>query len=223
MKKGKIIVIEGSDCSGKETQAKKLEARLKKKGKKVAYFSFPNYKAETGKIIGGPILGIPDIGKSYFKDVSSLDPYVASLYYAADRRFHIEELHKAIENNEYIILNRYIPSSMAHQGGKIQNKEARKKFYQEIEYLEYEILSLPKPNIIFFLYVPIEVSCKLLEQRGNADKAETNIQYLQNAMQAYQELAKLYKYCIIDCTSKKQLRDIDDIHEEIYQKLFERI
>ena len=134
-----------------------------------------------------------------------------------------QELHKAIENNEYIILNRYIPSSMAHQGGKIQNKEARKKFYQEIEYLEYEILSLPKPNIIFFLYVPIEVSCKLLEQRGNADKAETNIQYLQNAMQAYQELAKLYKYCIIDCTSKKKLRDIDDIHEEIYQKLFERI
>ena len=219
MKKAKIIVIEGSDCSGKETQSQKLIERLKSNGKKVAYFSFPNYEVETGKIIGGPLLGIPSIGKSYFKDISSLDPYVTSLYYAADRRFHLGSLNYAIENNDYIILNRYTSSSMAHQGSKINDKSSRKKFYQDIEYLEYEILKLPKPDKIFFLYVPIEISCDLLKQRGDLDKDEKNRKHLQKSLEIYQELAEIYHYCVINCIFKNQLRNIEDIHNEIYKEI----
>lgn len=219
MKKAKIIVIEGSDCSGKKIQSQKLVERLKDKGKKVAYFSFPDYEVETGKIVGGPLLGIPSVGKSYFKDLSLLDPYVTSLYYAADRRFHLEELNYAIENNDYVILNRYTSSNMAHQGSKISDKSLRKKFYQDIEHLEYEILKLPKPDKIFFLYVPVEISCDLLRQRGDLDKAERNQKHLQKSLEVYQELAKIYHYCVISCAFKHQLRDIEDIHNEIYKEI----
>ena len=70
MQKGKVIVIEGTDCSGKETQSKLLEEKLKKKGKKCKRFSFPMYDTPTGKIVGGSYLGskaIIEMFSNYFK------------------------------------------------------------------------------------------------------------------------------------------------------------
>ena len=105
---GKIIVIEGTDCSGKETQTKLLVERLKKEGKKCAYFSFPMYDTPTGKIVGGPYLGKPEINESYFPETSAnVDPLVSSLYYAADRRYNfLKEIENEIYNNDIIILDK---------------------------------------------------------------------------------------------------------------------
>ena len=84
MPKGKVIVIEGTDCSGKETQSKLLEEKLKKAGKKCKRFSFPMYDTPTGKIVGGSYLGKPEIFESFFKEGAvNVDSHVASLYYAA--------------------------------------------------------------------------------------------------------------------------------------------
>lgn len=83
--KGKIIVIEGTDCSGKETQSKKLIERLNKEGIKTEYFSFPQYNTPTGRIVGGPYLGKSYICECWFPEGAiNVDPKVASLYYAAD-------------------------------------------------------------------------------------------------------------------------------------------
>ena len=79
---GKIILIEGTDCSGKETQTKRLIKRLEEEGKKVVSFSFPCYDTPTGKIVGGPYLGKPEIGESYFGlGALTLDPKITSLYF----------------------------------------------------------------------------------------------------------------------------------------------
>ena len=87
--KGKIIVIEGTDCSGKETQSKKLEEYLKQSGKKCKSFYFPNYESPTGKIVGGPYLGKDYICDGWFDEGAiNVDPKVASLYYAADRKYN---------------------------------------------------------------------------------------------------------------------------------------
>ena len=86
---GKIIVIEGTDCSGKETQSKMLVEKLKEKGYKVKRMSFPMYESPTGKIVGGAYLGKKEIGPCLFEEGAvNVDPEVASLYYAADRRYH---------------------------------------------------------------------------------------------------------------------------------------
>ena len=77
---GKIIVIEGTDCSGKETQSKLLEKRLNSIGKKCVRFDFPNYESPTGRIIGGAYLGRPEIGPSFFKEGAvNVDPHVVCL------------------------------------------------------------------------------------------------------------------------------------------------
>ena len=93
MTKGKLIVIEGTDCSGKETQTKLLIKRLIGENIKVRDFSFPNYDSPTGKIIGGAYLGKPSIGESYFEEnATNVDPKVASLYYADDRKYNIPKI-----------------------------------------------------------------------------------------------------------------------------------
>ena len=89
MKRAKIIVIEGTDGSGKETQSKKAEKYLIDKGFKVKRYSFPIYNSPTGKIVGASYLGKPELGESVFPETSaSVDPIVSSLYYAADRRYN---------------------------------------------------------------------------------------------------------------------------------------
>ena len=121
MNKGKLIVIEGTDCSGKETQTKLLIKKLKAENIKVDNFSFPAYNSPTGKIIGGAYLGKPHIGESYFKEgATNVDPKVAALYYTADRKYNIAQITKLLDSGINVILDRYIYSNMAHQGGKIE-------------------------------------------------------------------------------------------------------
>ena len=123
-----LIVIEGVDCSGKETQSKLLQQKLISCGKKVARFSYPFYDSPTGRIIGRQYLGKDN--NSYFEEgASNVDPEVASLYYAADRKYNIEKIEFLLNNGANLILDRYIYSNMAHQGGKLATKEERDKMY----------------------------------------------------------------------------------------------
>src|SRR5574344_2196058 len=136
--KGKIIVIEGTDCSGKETQSKLLVKNLTKKGLKVINLSFPMYDTPTGKIVGGPYLGKTEICEGYFKEGAvNLDPKIACLYYAADRKYNIKQVEKYLNDGYYVILDRYVSSNMAHQGCKILDKDERFNMFQWIDKLEY--------------------------------------------------------------------------------------
>ena len=96
--KGKLIVIEGTDCSGKETQSNLLVSALNEKGIKTEKFCFPYYESATGKIVAGPYLGKKDYCEGYFAEgATNVDPKVASLYFAADRKYNIN---KILENNK---------------------------------------------------------------------------------------------------------------------------
>ena len=96
MSKGKLIVIEGTDCSGKQTQTDILVENLKKLGVKAISFSFPNYASPTGKIIGEAYLG--KHSESYFTEgIENVDPRISSLYYAADRAYNIDIIKKHLE------------------------------------------------------------------------------------------------------------------------------
>ena len=91
--KGKLIVIEGTDCSGKETQSNLLIEKLKKENIRIEKFSFPNYNSPTGKIVGGPYLGKSYICEGWFEEgAPNVDPKVSALYYAADRLYNIDKI-----------------------------------------------------------------------------------------------------------------------------------
>ncbi len=219
---GKIIVIEGTDCSGKETQSNLLEKKLKAMGKKCVRFSFPMYDTATGKIVGGSYLGKPEISASFFKEGAvNVDPHVVCLYYAADRKYNIGQIEEYLNEDYYVILDRYTTSSLAHQGSKIHDKDERFNMYQWIDKLEYWLLKLPKPDKTIFLHVPYKYSLDLRKNRANLDEHEKSVSHLKLAEEAYIELAELYNWDRIECVFDGKLRSIEDINEDIVEKVRE--
>lgn len=216
--KGKIIVIEGTDCSGKETQTSLLVQTLRKMGRQIERFSFPNYDSPTGKIVGGPYLGKEYICKGYFKEgAAAVDPKVAALYYAADRRYNMNKILDLINQGVDVVLDRYVESNMGHQGGKIFDKEERLKLYEDLARLEYGFLELPKPDLTIFLYVPYKKVAELRNGRiEKPDQHEANPLHIRNAEHAYLELAEIHDYKKINCIGKNgKVRDIEDIQSEV--------
>lgn len=216
--KGKLIIIEGTDCSGKECQAKKLFEKLESVGKKVYRCSFPNYDTPTGKIVGGPYLGKSYICDGWFSEKApNVDALVASAYYAADRRYNVNEINKHLNDGYIVIIDRYVESNMAHQGGKIKDKDERLKLYKKLEMLEYEIMELPRPNLVIFLYMPCYYTNILKQGRGEqADQHETSMEHLKHAEDTYLELTDIYNFTKIDCVKNGEIRTIDDISDECY-------
>ena len=218
--KGKIIVIEGTDCSGKETQSKLLEKRLNEKGRKCIRFSFPMYDTPTGKIVGGSYLGKPEISPSLFEEGAvNVDPHVVCLYYAADRKYNMPKIEKYLNEGYYVILDRYTTSNLAHQGSKIKDDDERFNMYQWIDKLEYWLLKLPKPDITIFLHVPYENTIELRKNREFIDEHEKSEEHLKSAEKAYVELSELYNWEKIECIKDNKLRTIEDINYQIFKMI----
>lgn len=214
MSKGKLIVIEGTDCSGKQTQTECLVNNLKKLGIKSVSFSFPNYASPTGKIIGDSYLG-KNNPSLFTEGIENVDPKISSLYYAADRAYNIDIIKDFLNNGYIVILNRYVESNMAFQGGKIKNIKSRNMMYEWLDNLEFVLLDLPRPDMVIFLYLPYEHVCLLKEKRGKS----TNENILRMAEIAYIELSSIYEYQKINCLNNNQLRSIEDISDEILLKV----
>lgn len=220
--KGKIIVIEGTDSSGKETQATLLEKRLKELGKKCMHLSFPVYDSPTGKIVGGAYLGKKEISKGLFPEgEANVDPHVACLYYAADRKYNIGKALEHLEKGYYVILDRYTTSNLAHQGSKILDKDERFNMYQWIDKLEYWLLGLPKPDKTIFLHVPYEKSFLLKKKRDSSLENEKEDVTKKLAELAYLELCGLYNWDKVECIVDGTLRSIEDINDEILKLVLE--
>ena len=210
---GKIIVIEGVNDSGKETQSKLLAKTLKEEGYKVVEFSFPMYKSPTGKIFKNCVLGKD--GNGYFEEgYENLDPYVVCLYTAADRKYHKEKIERYLKNDYIVILNRYTSSNMAHQGSRYSDSEELFYMYQWIDKLEYWLLKLPKPDCTILLKVPAKYLNQLSEKQV-AFNFQEDIFDQDSVLKAYIELSELYNWDSIDCVSNNKMKSVEEIHEEI--------
>ena len=215
---GKFIVIEGTDCSGKETQSKLLVQKLNDLGYKAIRLTFPNYDTPTGKIVGGPYLGKKEICECWFPEGAvNLDPKVASLYYAADRKYNEGEIKKYLDDDYFVICDRYVSSNMAHQGSKIKSDEERFHMYEWIDKLEFWLLGLPKPNKTIFLHVPYTYAAKLKKNRVSLDEHEMCEEHLKNSEIAYVELSQLYNWKYINCIENDNIREVENINEEILE------
>lgn len=214
----KFIVIEGTDCSGKETQSKLLVEKLNEIGYKAVRITFPMYDTPTGKIVGGPYLGKSEICEGWFPEgAQNVDPYVACLYYAADRRYNLPKIKEYLEKGFYVVCDRYTSSNMAHQGGKIKDENERFNMYNWIDKLEHWLLGLPKPDMTIFLYVPYEYSLELKKNRISLDQLESCEEHLRDAEKAYIELAGYYNWERINCINENKIRSREDISEEVLE------
>lgn len=215
--KGKLIVVEGTDCSGKETQTNLLLDRLNKDDYTTVKMQCPFYDSPTGKIIAGPYLGKENYCESYFAEGAvKVDNKVSSLYYAADRLYNIPRVNNALENCN-VVLDRYVDSNKIHQCSKILDKDLRAKQYDFIDTLEFDLLGLPRPDIKIMLFMPIEYREKLFKNRTERpDGLEGDIEYQNNCQKTCLEVVERDNYYLINCVKNGEIRSIEDIHEEVY-------
>lgn len=199
-KRGKIIVIEGSDGTGKGTQTALLKENLTKLGYTVADLGFPRYKSEN---IGGRLLY--HVLKSDAADdftFSKRDPYVASLLYVMDRVESKQYIADLLQEYDFVIMDRYYTANLLHQGAKFENVEDRNKFLDTIYKVEVTELEVPVADVIIYLTLPPEVSIARIEQRSREtgvaiDQAERDHNYIRKSIEKGLSIAEYLGWNII--------------------------
>ena len=214
--KGKLIVFEGTDGSGKATQAKMMARRLAAEGVSYHVIDFPRYGnpfAEPARLYLQGALG------SKPGDVSA---YAASVLYAVDRfASYKEDWGSAYERGEVILANRYTTSNAVHQASKLPDEE-RQEYLDWLFALEYGRLELPEPDLVIYLDLPTEISEKMMRSREaatgtSADIHEQDAAYLRRCRDNARKVAGVCRGQIIDCSRDGEIRTIEDIHEEAWQ------
>lgn len=213
-RKGKLIVIDGTDGSGKATQTKLLVKRLKENGIRVRTLDFPQYASNFfGKLLDECLHGKQ-------KGFSTLDPHITSVLYAADRFESKEKIEQWIEQGMVVVLDRYVSANQIHQGGKIASIKKRREFLQWLDTMEYEIFDIPRPDVVVYLSVPVGFSLRLLNAEGKeTDTVESDRTYLENSAKAAEWLCHQNKWSKILCVRNGVLRSIEEIHEEVFNTL----
>jgi len=216
---GQLIVIEGTDGSGKATQTEILVKRLRENGYKVRVFDFPQYGKKSAKFVEMYLRG--ELGSA-----SEVSPYVASLFYAIDRHFAAHEIEKALESEDFVITNRYITANMGHQGGKISDPIEREEYLRWLEELEHEKLELPIPDRVIFLYLPPVQNQELNKKKGfreylgtAKDIHEEDYNHMVEASEAYKQIADDREWIRIDCLKDGQLMSRDEIASLIWAQI----
>ena len=217
---GKLFVIEGTDGSGKETQFRKLQERLKEETLEFRVVNFPNYDNASSSLVKMYLSG--EFGENA-KDVS---PYIASTFYAADRYATFKRYYEDYYKEGGIILaDRYTTANMVHQAGKIENKEERKKFLDWLWDFEFNLYGLPVPTKTFFLSMPPDYALNLIEHRANKfthtarkDIHERDKRHIIDSYNTACDLVNDYDWYEVKCVKDGELRTVQDIHEEIYQE-----
>ncbi|TXH00370.1 MAG: thymidylate kinase [Candidatus Moraniibacteriota bacterium] len=223
MKKGKLIVIDGSDGSGKATQTRLLIARLSKEGYTVKTLDFPQYEANFfGKLIGECLTG-------EYGDFIAIDPHLGSVLYAADRFESKPKIEGWLKKGYVVVLDRYVSSNQIHQGGKIMNPKRQNEFLTWLDQMEHGIFGLPRPDLIVYLDVPTAISQSLLRaedqkqkkvymKRRKTDLAETNvIHQAASRANALKLVKKLNHWTKIDCVRQGVLLSREQIAEKVWQ------
>lgn len=213
--KGKIIVIEGIDGSGKNTQANHIAAYAKENGFKVEKISFPAYEDTFfGKEVGNYLNGT-------FGGLDEIHPKLTAMLYAGDRFEKKEHILRRLNEGYLLIIDRYVPSNIVHQAAKLEGDE-REQMVDWIEELEYQVYGMPKPDMIVFLDVPPETSKKLVltkDKRSYTDKKqdlhEENQSYLEKVYDYFCEMADRKKWQHIKCFSDESMRTEEDIMNDI--------
>ena len=212
---GKIIVIEGTDGSGKSTQFRLLTQRLQREGTEFKTLVFPQYSEPSSALIR------MYLGGEFGTDPSDVNAYAASAFYAVDRyASYKKDWGQWYQQGGLIVSDRYTTSNAVHQTSK-EPAEKQGEFLKWLYEFEYDRLGLPSPDLVIYLDVPTAFTEQLMrhrEQETNtkADIHEQNTQYLATCRETGRTAANFYGWSVIQCVQDGNMRSIEDIHQEIY-------
>lgn len=222
--RGKLIIVDGADGSGKTVQAKLLIQTFHSLGIKTKYMDFPQYNTFYGKIVAQFLRG-------EFGSIDNVSPYLASLPFAMDRLGVKDEIETYLKNGVYVISNRYATSNMAHQGAKFKTEQEKIEYIQWAEELEYVTNGIPREDIVLYLHVPFQITQKLMENRQKkeyledktSDIHEKDGEYLQKVEKMYLSLAQKNNHWVtIESTRDGEMLSVERIHEEVKKALINK-
>lgn len=216
--KGKLIALEAGDGSGKGTQTEKLYRRLTAEGCYVKKIEFPNYGSSSSALIKMYLNG------EFGSDPNEVNPYIASTFYTVDRyASYKKEWEEFYKNGGIVIADRYTTANMVHQAAKIIDDIERENYINWLLHFEFTLFQLPAPDLVIFLDMPPEHSRALINGRVNKlgeeekDIHERNYEYIVQSYHNACKIAVRYKWRRINCVVGGRLKDIEEIHEEIYR------
>lgn len=217
-RKGKLIVIDGGDGSGKTTQAELLVSYLKEMKIPVKYVDFPQYyKSFHGKTVAKFMRG-------EFGSMNEVSPYLASLAYALDRASIKREMDEFLAAGGIIVANRYATSSMAHQAAKCKTEKEQNEFLKWIYELEYKVHKVPKENLVIYLHVPWNIASTLTKKRAaqaylkgmKEDIAERDLEHRKASEDMYLKLSKKHRHWkTVECIEKGVLLSREEIFQQV--------
>ncbi len=215
--RGRFIVIDGTDGSGKATQTNLLVEELKLGGYPVEMTDFPQYGTKSAGLIEEYLNG----------KYGQVGPKAASIFYAIDRFDASFKIREWLKEGKIVISNRYVTANAGHQGGKIPDDIDRLKFFKWLDNLEYNIFGIPKPDLNVILHVPAKIAQKLVDKKSATERKyangkkrdlhEADLKHLLNAEKAYLEIARLFPNTkLVECISNGQLLSPQEIHNKVW-------
>ena len=214
--RGKFIVLEGIDGSGKRTQLEMLARALAAKKVPFTQVSFPRYDGFFGKLVAQFLNG--DFGP-----LDAVDPHFSALLYAGDRLEAKPKIEADLAAGRVVLADRYIGSNLAHQTARVLPAN-RAEFIAWLKHLEYRVYALPPEDLVVYLRVPAEEAQRLVGQKGardytklRRDLQEADIAHLKTASEVYDELAEQSNWVKVECleTEAHALRAPEEIHREV--------
>jgi dTMP kinase len=218
MMQGRLIVLEGIDGSGKSTQYKKLCQRLEEEQRQFRRVVFPRYDQESSALIR------EYLGGKFGSKPTDVNAYAASTFYAVDRFASFKTDWQDYYNAGGLVLaDRYTTSNACHQGSKLSPDE-RQKFFDWLYDFEFNLLGLPRPSMVVYLDIDLEVSRRQMQQRQqdtstDADIHEKDFAYLAACLDAGRYAAQHYGWKRVECVRNGEMRTVEDIHQEIYTSI----
>ena len=216
--KGRLIVLEGTDGSGKATQARLLAQHLEREGVAFREIDFPRYGspfAEPANLYLHGALG---------NKPGDVNAYAASVLYAVDRfASYKEDWGRFYEAGGIVVANRYTTSNAVHQASKLPEGE-RREFLDWLFDLEYGRMGLPRPDLVLYLDLPTEVSEKMLRHREQATATAADIHeqdgdYLRRCRESARKIARDLGWSVVDCAAGDAPRSVEDIRREVLSRV----
>ena len=215
--KGKLLVLEAGDGSGKATQTKMLRERLVAEGRCVRQVEFPDYASPSSALVR------MYLGGDFGEHASEVNAYAASAFFAVDRYASFQtKWHADLEAGAIVLADRYTTANMVHQAVKIEDAAEREAFLAWLEDFEYGKLALPRPDLVLFLDMDPAVSRRLIAARaatGGAvrDIHERDEDYLVRCHRASVHLAMRCGWQRIRCSEAGEPLSREAVHEKIYE------